>query len=287
MSDTTDKFIKELEESQINQLFGEDEDAIEKVHAIADREQTPFESAMSTGLPVFDDALLGGIRQGDLVVVSGISGHGKTSFAQTLTYNLAHQKIPCLWFSYEVNLSHIQRKFENMSGDKIAVRSLPIFAPTRTTSGRVDWIADKIKQAVKEQGVKVIFIDHLDFLVPTSVNNSDNEAMHLRRIVMELKSVALQEGVCIVLMAHVRKVSQEPEMSDIANSASIFQNADVVFIVYRIAKEQSKLIESSGDLFTNATKIKMVKNRVTGQSKFIRCEMVNDQLIEIVDIDNI
>ena len=90
-------------------------------------------------------------------------------------------------------------------------------------------------------------------------------------------------------MAHVKKVpkEEEPEMSDIANSASIFQNADVVFIVFRIAKEQSKLIETTGDLFTNATKIKMVKNRVTGQSKFIRCEMINDQLIEIANIDDI
>jgi replicative DNA helicase len=242
---------------------------------------------MSTGLPVFDDALLGGVRQGDLIVVSGISGHGKTSFAQTLTYNLAHQSVPCLWFSYEVNLSHIQRKFDNMSGDKIAVRTLPIFAPTKTTSGRVDWIADKIRQGVKEEGIKCVFIDHLDFLVPTTVKTSENESLHLKRIVMELKSIAQQEGVCIFLMAHVKKVSDEPEMSDIANSASIFQNADVVFIVFRIAKEQSKLVESSGDLFTNATKIKMVKNRVTGQSKFIRCEMVNDQLIEIVDIDDI
>jgi len=285
MSEETNKFIQELESQDIDKLF--DEDGIEKLHEVAEREQVPFETAMSTGLSVFDDALLGGVRQGDLVVISGISGHGKTSFAQTLTYNLGHQSVPCLWFSYEVNLSHIQRKFDNMSGDKIAVRTLPIFAPTKTTSGRVDWIEDKIKEGVKEYGIKCVFIDHLDFLVPSSVNNSDNEAMHLRRIVMELKSVALSQGVCIFLMAHVRKVSDEPEMSDIANSAAIFQNADVVFIVYRIAKEKSKLFETSGDLYTNATKIKMVKNRVTGQSKFIRCEMVNDQLIEMVDMDDV
>jgi replicative DNA helicase len=158
--ETTKDFIKGLEEDQkmdnreINALFGE-EDTIEKLHAVADREQTPFEKQCPTGLPVFDDALLGGVRQGDLIVVSGISGHGKTRFAQTLTYNLAHQSVPCLWFSYEVNLSHIQRKFDNMSGDKIAVRTLPIFAPTKTTSGRVDWIADKIRQGVKEEGYQV------------------------------------------------------------------------------------------------------------------------------------
>jgi len=273
-----------LEETNINKLF-EDEDNIEKLHAVADREQTPFESAMSTGLPVFDDALLGGVRQGDLIVVSGISGHGKTSFAQTLTYHLAHQSVPCLWFSYEVNLSHIQRKFDNMSGDKIAVRTLPIFAPTRTTSGRVDWIADKIRQGVKEQGIKCVFIDHLDFIVPTTTRNSESNVLYLTQIVMELKSIALELGVAIFLMAHVKKIprGEEPEMQDIAHASAIFQNADIVFIVFRIAKEQSKLIESSGDIFTNTTKIKMVKNRVTGRSKFIRCEMINDQLMEIID----
>ena len=265
----------------------EEEDKIERLHEVADREQSPFEQAIPTKLSVFDDALLGGVRRGDLIIISGVSGHGKTSFAQTLTYNFAHQSIPCLWFSYEVNLSHIQRKFDNMAGDKIAVRTLPIFAPTRTASGRVDWVADKIREGVQQQGIQCVFIDHLDFLIPSSVKTSENEALHLRRIVMELKSVAIKEGVCIFLMAHVKKVSQEPEMADIANSASIFQNADVVFIVYRIPKESSKLLETSGDLFTNATKIKMVKNRVTGQSKFIRCEMINDQLIEIMDYDDI
>ena len=286
MSEEQNKFIKEMEESDINKMF-EDEDAIEKLHLIADREQTPFESAMSTGFPIFDDSLLGGVRQGDLVVVSGISGHGKTSFAQTLTYNLAHQPVPCLWFSYEVNLSHIQRKFENMSGDKIAVRTLPIFAPSKTTSGRVDWVADKIRQGVKEQGIKCVFIDHLDFLAPTTTRNSESNVLYLTQIVMELKSIALQEGVAIFLMAHVKKVSAEPEMQDIAHAAAIFQNADVVFIVYRIASETSNIVASSGDLFTNTTKIKMVKNRVTGQSKFILCTMVKDQLIEQIDGDDL
>jgi replicative DNA helicase len=168
-----------------------------------------------------------------------------------------------------------------MVGDKELVKTLPIYAPRKNTSGRVDWIADKIRDGVRDQEIKCVFIDHLDFLVPSAVNSSDNEALHLRRIVMELKSLALELGVTIFLMAHVKKVSDEPEMSDIAHSAAIFQNADVVFIVFRIAKERSKLVEVSGDLFTNITKIKMVKNRVTGESKFIKCEMINDHLQEI------
>jgi replicative DNA helicase len=262
-------------------------DGIELLQSVAQRETTPFDTVYPLGYRVFDESLLGGARDGDLIVVSGISGHGKTSFAQSLTLNLSKQSIPCLWFSYEVNLSHIQRKFDNMLGNEKLVTALPIYAPTKTTSGRVDWIAEKIREGVRDFSVKCVFIDHLDFLMPTTIKNSENEALYLRRIVMELKGVAMQEGIVIFLMAHVKKVSEEPQMSDIANSAAIFQNADVVFMVYRIPTSTSKLVQYSGDLFTNQTKIKMVKNRVTGQSKFILCVMENDMLLEETSFEDL
>lgn len=262
-------------------------DNIERLQTVAQREATPFATAYELGYKVFDQALLGGVRDGDLVIISGISGHGKTSFAQSLTYNFAKQSIPCLWFSYEVNLSHLQRKFDNMVGDPEVVKTLPIFAPERTTTGRVDWIAEKIRQGVRDFNIKAVFIDHLDFLMPSTIKTSENESLYLRRIVMELKSLAILTNTVIFLMAHVKKVTDEPQMSDIANSAAIFQNADAVFMVYRIPTSTSKLIQYSGDLFTNQTKIKLVKNRVTGQSKFIMCVMEKDMLIEESSLDDL
>lgn len=258
----------------------EEQDSIELLKTVAENDQNPFEQAWPLGHKVFDDALLGGVRAGDLVVISGVSGHGKTSFAQSITYNFSLQSIPSLWFSYEVSVVHLQRKFSNMSSD---IRVLPVYSPRKTTSGRVDWIAEKIREAKKNFDCRMVFIDHLDFLMPSAIKSSENEALYLRRIVMELKSVAIQAGVTIFLMAHVRKVIEEPQMADIANSAAIFQNADVVFMVYRIPANPGSGLQYSGDLFTNQTKIKMVKNRVTGQSKFIIAEMHQERFIEVVD----
>lgn len=255
-------------------------DSVELLKDVVAHEGDNFAEAYPTGFQVFDEALLGGIRGGDLVVISGISGHGKTSFAQTLTYNLVQRTIPCLWFSYEVSNSHIQRKFLNISGGK---DDFLIYCPMKTTSGRVDWIYDKVKEGVEKFGTKIVFIDHLDFLFPAQQRLYDNEAGILKHIVMELKNIAIKLNVCIVLMAHVKKVADEPTMSDIAGSSGIFQNADVVLIVYRIPKPPASIDITTGDLFTNQTRIKMVKNRVTGQSKFIMCEMNNDYMIPIVD----
>lgn len=253
---------------------------------IAADEPVNFENVISTGFKVFDDTLLGGVKGGDLVVISGISGHGKTSFAQTLTYNFVKDKVPCLWFSYEVNNAHLQRKFDNMSNSDA---SLPIYSPIKTTSGGLGWIASKIREARDRYGTKIIFIDHIDYIVPTTIDRSDTEARYIKRIVMESKSLAIELNVVIVLMVHVTKKTgdgepdAEPKMSDISGSASIYQNADVVFMVYRIPVKNSVLLENSGDLFTNQTRIKTVKNRPTGQSKFILCEMENDQLIQVTD----
>jgi replicative DNA helicase len=235
----------------------------------------------SSGFSVFDESMQGGFKFGDLAIISGISGQGKTTLAQTLTYNLCKQGLPCIWFSYECSVEHLNSKFEEMGISDFYYA----YTPKKNTTGKLDWIKAKIKEGYVKHATKFVFIDHLDFLIPTNLKTSDNQSIVLKNIATELKSLAIELKIVIVAMAHIRKIenNREPEMQDIGYSAGVFQLSDYVIMVYREKNPQYKSFsgENSGDTFTNNTIIKYVKNRATGQLKFIKCQYANGKFIEI------
>jgi len=238
----------------------------------------------STGFDEFDSVLLGGFMSGDLIVVTAPTGQGKTSFAQTLTYNLAKRSTPCLWFSYEVMVSELWRKFENMGVDEKFASYIPLKHPT----GKIDWIKEKIDEAIEEYGVKVVFVDHLGFLLPSAKYDSsisNNYSAYLGSICRELKTYALERGVALVLMVHIRK-TDKPSIEDIRDSSGIAQESDIVFILSRIKASSTKksfVADEDFDVYTNETRISIEKNRRTGATRSIKATMENDRFVTGVE----
>jgi hypothetical protein len=232
----------------------------------------PVIPGVPTGFDVFDECLSGGVRPGDLIVVSGLSGEGKTTFVQTMTYNFVSQKIPCLWLSYEVSLWELWKKFQDMGADE---RFLG-FTPMRIVTGKTDWLEKKIIEAKEKFGCKIVAVDHLGFLSPTpkkgDMNTAQNYSVVLGAICRELKIMALKHDVTIVLIAHTRK-SEDPGLQDIGNSAGISQESDAVFMVHRIKNEGE-----SAEIFSPYTKVSLVKNRRTGITKKASCTLVDGKL---------
>ncbi len=233
-----------------------------------------------TGFNMFDNVMTGGVSEGDLIIISGKTGEGKTSLGQMLTYNFNKIAIPCLWFSYEVDVNHLWQKFKNMGCDE----ELLAYTPLKISSGRISWLKDKIKEGILKYQTKVIFIDHLGFLLPDvesyDKNLNQNYSAYLASMCRQLKKLAIDEEVIIVLMAHVRKTSAELEIEDLANSAGIAQEADFVFMIERI-KNKKKF--ETNNYFTDETIVKMVKNRRTGNNKIIKVVMVDDKFLEITN----
>lgn len=218
-----------------------------------------------------DKALGGGFKDGDLVIISGVSGEGKTTLSQTITYNLCLFNIPVCWFSYEVSNAHLDNKFREM-GIKDFYK---VYVPKKNTTGKLDWVKQKIIEAAVKFEAQVFIIDHIDFLSPMDAKTSDNEAIALKKIATELKSLATELGVVIICMAHIRKLpdgKKEPDMHDIGYSAGIFQLADYVLLVWREKIDAKKSLASGsvGEVATNNTFIKIVKNRETGVLKILK-----------------
>lgn len=216
-----------------------------------------------TGFYVFDQAMKGGVREGDLVVICGQSGHGKTTVAQNITVNLSKQAFPCLWFSYEMMIDNVYAKFKEMGIDE---EFFCAFAPKKLLTGNLEWVKKKIKEGVEEQATKFIFIDHIDFLAPVNSKNMDQKRMYLKQIAQELKSMAMDLKVCIFLIAHVKKVyGREIEMQDIAESGGIYQLSDYVMAVNRKSKiETDQSSRKKIETYQEGSYLKLLKNRYTG-----------------------
>lgn len=215
------------------------------------------------GYKIIDDALMGGVREGDLIIGTGLSGEGKTLTFQNISIQLSNSGHSCLWFSYEVMIDNLYAKFKEMGCEE----NLQLYTPKKMTTGNLDWIQEKIKEATEKYNTKFVFIDHIDFLAPKrEIRTSDQKRIILRDICSELKTMARELEITIFLIAHVKKVQgRAVEMQDISEASGIYQLADVVFAISRNKKTQYTHAGDEVKVPTNYSTLRVLKNRITGE----------------------
>lgn len=220
----------------------------------AERLAQDTSAKIGSGFQMLDDCIDGGFREGDFNIVSGIPGEGKTTACRMFTMNLAKEKIPSLWFSYEMTLRELWDSFEKMGADK----SMVSYAPLELNDD-YEWLVRHMDKAIKERGVKAIFIDTLGDIVKSvkSPQEMSNYANYLAQLCKDLRMYAIKNNVMIFAIAHAvkntRSRSNETDNSDIANSNGIAAAATNIFHVWR------------GD--DNDTVIKIGKSRRDGTKK--------------------
>jgi predicted ATP-dependent serine protease len=248
------------------QVYAESQVDDAVVHISEAITQTGYSQPYSIGYDAFDEALMGGVRDGDLVVITGLSGEGKTTLAQNISVNLSHELFPSVWFSYEMIVNNLYAKFKEIGADD---EDFLIYTPKRNTTGNVGWIKKKTKEAIDKFNAKFVFIDHIDFLSPTNLQTGDQHRVVLRNICMELKNMAIDMNIVVFLIAHVKKVQgREIEMQDIAESSGIYQLADTVVSVarsYKTEKKNKHGVEERVQLTDNSGVMTILKNRITGK----------------------
>jgi replicative DNA helicase len=218
--------------------------------------EQPKGERISTKLPNLDRTI-GGLYPGQLIVVSGVTGHGKTTLCQTFTKNMSEQLTFPLWFSYEVGT---QDFIENFHPDY----QKHIFMPLKMTDNSLKWIESRIIESKVKYNTTICFIDHIHYLV--SMSAKTNMSFVIGECVRGLKQLAIKHNIVIVLVAHMTKTKpdEEPGLGHTRDSSFIEQEADVVLYVWRDGKEKSITI------------CKVAKNRKRG---------VIDEKIGLVLID--
>jgi replicative DNA helicase len=218
------------------------------------REPIPYVLSGFAGL----DEFLGGFQRSDLIIVGGRPSMGKTSLALSLARNAAVEQGACVaLFSLEmareplvlrllaseaevdsrqVRLGHHTEEQEQRIMDAIGrLSEAPIYIDD-TPQLRVVEMRSKTRRLYYERGVDLIIVDYLQLM--QGDRRSDNRVQEVSEISRSLKGLAREINAPVLAVSQLSRApegraSHEPQLSDLRESGSIEQDADVVIFVYR------------------------------------------------------
>ena len=233
-------------------------------------------TGVPSGFPALD-AITRGWQEGNLIVIGARPGHGKSAIALNMAVAAAvDNNIPTAFFTLEMAnieladriigseaaLASSKRKGKDKMEDyewKLLEQALAkiVKAPLyidETPGLTIAEFTSKIKRMVQEKGVKIAFVDYLQLMHATG-NYGTNRALEIGDISRQLKETAKELRIPIIALAQLnRNVTQRlamgrPMLSDLKDSGSIEQDADMVLFINRPAKlGLSEMDESYAEL---------------------------------------
>lgn len=244
------EFQKELEAME---QYGSADRVVPATEILAeieeDKKLAPF--SFNTRIPTLDK-LIGGFREGQLVVVSGPTGQGKTLLLQDFTHSFSEQKVNSLWLSYEVGMEEF---FDRFNG------KVPNFyLPRQIRGSSLDWLKMRILEGIAKYNTKVVFVDHLHFLLEMGdLAKAKNLSLLIGMLMRDLKKFAVKTKTTIFLVSHMRKsrLDSKPTIEDLRDSSFVAQESDLVMMVWRLKNKDT-------DEYVNESKVIVEKNRRTG-----------------------
>lgn len=257
------------------------ENKIDKIFNVAEKFRPMGKPILST-VKAFDDAMDGGVRGGEMVVLTGAQKQGKTSYALWLTKQIVDSGVPCLWFTYEMNPWYLKEKFVALG----AKEEFATFVPIEHSSNTDEWLEQMILEAQMTQACKIVFIDHLHYLVPFEQEKAGNSPAIIGAVARKLKQLAVRTDSIIFLIAHSRRLAEGERVgvNTIRDSALIAHEADYVFSIERLKRKERKnrtYEEIMAGSQTNFSKVSMVANRRTGSEPFKLFEVEKSNFIEV------
>lgn len=247
-------------------------------------------TGISTGLADLDE-LTSGLQRSDLVIVAGRPASGKSAFAFGIAAHAAiRDKATVAIFSLEMPKEQIVMRIMsseagiNMqkirTGDlkaeeifRIADRFNTVGAANilidDTPGTTVAEIRSKCRRIQAQQGLDMIVIDYLQLMQSTS--KRDSRVLEVSEMTRGLKMLARELNVVIILLSQLsrepdKRKDHTPLMSDLRESGSIEQDADVIMMLYRPATYPETPEAQDGD---NTSYINVAKHR-NGATQNIR-----------------
>ena len=216
-----------------------------------------------TGLRDLDDKL-GGLHQSDLIIIAGRPSMGKTSLATNISFNAAKhiqdsgKKSSIAFFSLEMSSEQLSTRilseqsrigsndirrgrisdeqFDQFLETSKNIAELPLFID-ETPALSIAAMSNRARRIKRLYGLDMIVVDYIQLMKGTT-NNKDGRVQEISQITQGLKAIAKELGVPVLALSQLsRQVEQrddhKPQLSDLRESGSIEQDADVVMFVYR------------------------------------------------------
>ncbi len=229
-------------------------------------------SGMSTGLTDVDRQV-GGLQRSDLIIIAGRPGMGKTALATNIAFNIAKAyRADTLedgtrdvrnggivgFFSLEMSSEQLatrviseqsgvpsykirrgdikESEFSKLTETVREMQMIPLYID-QTGGISIAQLAARARRLKRQRGLDVLVVDYLQLLTGAD-KKGENRVQELTEITMGLKSLAKELEVPVIALSQLsRQVEnrddKRPQLSDLRESGSIEQDADIVLFVYR------------------------------------------------------
>jgi replicative DNA helicase len=219
---------------------------------------------VTTGFKKMNE-FLGGFHPSDLIIVAGRPSMGKTALAANFAFNAACASLEkkegggVAFFSLEMSAEQIANRLlgqeSGLSSDLIRrgdigksdfprlvevsnrLNAIPFFIDD-TPALSVPALRTRARRLMRQESLGMIVIDYLQLLSGAGKKSAENRVLELSEITRGLKALAKELNVPVIACSQLsRSVEQRddkrPQLSDLRESGSIEQDADVVMFVYR------------------------------------------------------
>lgn len=234
------------------------------------------------------DSLTQGFQKSDLIILAGRPAMGKTAFSLNIAITVIKQsKLPVLFFSLEMSKEQIIYRLLSMETNINQIRlkngklsqsdwvkltkvikilsKLPLFIDD-TADLSINDIRSKIKTILFEQKkIGLVIIDYLQ-LMQIFKAKLDNRAQELSQITRSLKTIAREFNIPILALSQLSRnvetrLDKKPVLSDLRESGSIEQDADLVLMLYRNQLSMKEEYHSFPSLESEHIELILAKHR--------------------------
>lgn len=217
-------------------------------------------TGVSSGFRKLDD-LTSGWQPSDLVIIAARPAMGKTAFTLSLARTAAvKNNVPVAFFSLEMSAAQIAHRllsaeteleltklrtgklepyqFEQLSHKSSALATAPLYINDTPALSLYDLRA-KCRRLKAEKGIQLVIIDYLQLMSAGATNKAGNREQEIASISRGLKELAKELNVAVIALSQLSRAvetrgsDKRPQLSDLRESGSIEQDADMVMFLYR------------------------------------------------------
>lgn len=255
--DHAEKRIFELTQSQVSNSAVPLRDLILETFERLEKLDGSLVTGLSTGYYQFDE-LTSGLQAGEMIIIAARPSMGKTAIALNMAEHMAVEDgKPVLVFSLEMSKQSLAMRFLSsrarfsasqmrrgmispedwtrlqMAADALEKAPLFIDDSAETTMLQIRARARRMK---RQHDIQCIFIDYLQLITPAG--NQESRQVQVSDISRQIKGLARELNVPVVTLSQLNRgpedrIGHRPRMSDLRESGSIEQDADVVCLLHR------------------------------------------------------
>ena len=215
-----------------------------------------------TGLTDLDDRL-GGLHKSDLLIIAGRPSMGKTALATNIAYNAAkkiqddNKKSTVAFFSLEMSSEQLSTRilaeqsriksndirrgrisedqFDKFIETSKNISELPLYID-ETPAITIAALSNRARRIKRLYGLDLVVVDYIQLM--RASNFKDGRVQEISEITQGLKALAKELSVPVLALSQLSRAVEQrddkkPQLSDLRESGSIEQDADVVMFVYR------------------------------------------------------